>query len=240
MQIVAAPRITILARPQFLGADHIPFNRSNDNNSAQDLVEFAGRLCYMSFGAGTMDGHKTVDGRKSAFDYHKNILAQAHGSVLEHANFTFLIEGVSRSLTHELVRHRAGFSYSQLSQRFVKAEDCSVVLPPAIPFKTEAFDVWKRACEDEIAWYQILMEKLTNIHGKESKQVRESARSLLPNCCESKIVVTANVRAWRTFLELRGSLGADAEMRRLAVNLLPYLQAEAPPSISRLPQALFG
>lgn len=228
MQIVASPRITTIARPQFLGADHIPFKRSNDNNGTQDLVEFAGRLCYMSFGAGNIDGHKTVQGRSSAHEYHLNLLRMAHGSVLEHAYFTFLFEGVSRSCTHELVRHRAGFSYSQLSQRFVKAEDMAAVLPPAIKFGTNEYQRWASAVEAAICDYLDLVIMLSAAYGKESKQVREAARSLLPNCAETKIVVTANIRAWRTWLEVRGSLAADAEIRRLALTLLPYLKAEAP------------
>jgi thymidylate synthase (FAD) len=228
MKVVASPRVTIISRPLFLGADHIPFLRSNDNNHPQDLVEFAGRLCYLSFGAGELDGHKMVDGRKSAFDYHQNILKQAHGSVLEHANFSFLFEGISRSLTHELVRHRAGFAYSQLSQRFVKAEDMTAVLPPAIKFNTTEYSVWHNAVEAAFSDYVDMVDLLSEAYGKESKQVREAARSVLPNCAETKIVVTGNIRAWRNWLEMRGALGADAEIRRLAVTLLPYLKAEAP------------
>lgn len=228
MQIVASPRATVISRPVFLTPDHFPFKRSNDNNAAQDLVEFSGRLCYLSFGTGTLDGHKTVQGRTSAADYHENLLKVGHGSVLEHANFSILIEGVSRSLSHELVRHRSGFAYSQLSQRFVLAEDAAFVLPPAVGFGTPEFEIWREAVYEEFHHYVALLGSLAERYGKEDKRVREAARSVMPNACETKLVATGNIRAWRHMLQMRGSLAADAEFRRLALALLPFLKSEAP------------
>jgi thymidylate synthase (FAD) len=228
LQVVTAPQVTLISRPVFLNPDHFPFKRSNDNNAAQDLVEFSGRLCYLSFGEGSIDGHKTVQGRTSAFAYHQNLLDQGHGSVLEHANFSLLLEGISRSLTHELVRHRAGFAYSQLSQRFVKAEGATFVLPPAIRPDTKEYHTWLQATFEEFNHYRTLLGELAERYGKEDKRVREAARSVLPNACETKVVATGNIRAWRHLLEMRGSEGADAEFRRLAISILPHLSAEAP------------
>lgn len=227
MQIHISPRITTLARPQFLNPDHFPFKP--DNNNAQDLTEFAARLCYLSFGSGQIDGHKTVQGRKNRQEYFENLKQQKHGSVMEHANFSFLIEGISRSLTHELVRHRAGFAYSQLSQRFVEAQNVGFVLPPAIQFDTPEYAEWKNMCEQTEKAYQHMITKMEARYGTKisGKKVREAARSILPNCTETKIVVTANVRSWRHFLTKRGGLGADAEIQRLAFQLLIYLKAEA-------------
>lgn len=230
MQIVHSPRVTVLSRPLFLNPEHYPFIASNES-AGQDLTEFAGRLCYMSFGDGEINGHKTVAGRSNTRAYFENIKKQKHGSVMEHANYSLLIEGVSRSLTHELVRHRAGFAYSQLSQRFVEPENIAFVLPPAIPLiqGDPNFDRWKNSClEAELAYADLYdqMNKLRSIETK--KQLREACRSVLPNSTETKIVVTANVRAWRHFLTKRGALGADAEIRRLALAVLIALKAEAP------------
>jgi len=117
------PRVTVLARPSFVQPEHLPVNWMGESTDGERLAEFAGRLCYMS---------QRNPAQRSTREYLVNILKQGHGSVLEHANYSLLIEGVSRSLTHELVRHRAGFAYSQLSQRYVDESEASFVVPPAI------------------------------------------------------------------------------------------------------------
>lgn len=94
-----------------------------ESTDGERLAEFAGRLCYMS--------QRNPAGRTTR-EYLENIKKQGHGSVLEHASYSLLLEGVSRSLTHELVRHRAGFAYSQLSQRYVDESAAQFVMPPAI------------------------------------------------------------------------------------------------------------
>lgn len=112
MQIIREPRITLLARQQFLSPEHIHW-QSDSDVAGQAVAEFAGRLCYLSFGADAAveGGHKTIPGRTTNQAYLENILKTKHGSVLEHAVWTFLFEGISRALTHELVRHRAGFGF---------------------------------------------------------------------------------------------------------------------------------
>lgn len=184
----------------------------------------------MSFGEGTKDGHKTVQGRTKVKEYFENIKLQKHGSVLEHATFSLLIEGVSRSLTHELVRHRAGFAYSQLSQRFVEPSNVAFVMPPALPTNDEdpKYRAWYRGCEAAEKNYAEFLRLLSVHKGMGMKEVRETARALLPNCVETKIVATANVRAWRHFLTKRGALGADGEIRRLALLVNMMLSSEAP------------
>lgn len=230
MQIIASPRVTVISRPVFLNPSHFPFLATNES-AAQDLAEFAGRLCYMSFGSGEISGHKTVQGRTQIAAYFENIKTQKHGSVLEHANFSLLIEGVSRSLTHEFVRHRAGFAYSQLSQRFVEPDNIAFVLPPAIRFdETDLiFQTWKKSCETDEAAYKALHARIQFERSDTTKkEMRETSRSVLPNCAETKLVVTGNVRAWRHFLTKRGALGADAEIRRLALAVCSVMKAEAP------------
>jgi thymidylate synthase (FAD) len=170
---------------------------------------------------------------RTTADYIGHILEQGHGSVFEHANYSLLLEGVSRSLTHELIRHRAGFAYSQLSQRYVAVEKMGFVLPPAIA-GTPDEAVWQAQMRQAFEAYQQLVETLeaeyawveSPVHRR--KMAREAARSVLPNSTETKIVVTGNMRAWRTMLELRSSEAAELEIRRLAVALIKFFQEEAP------------
>jgi thymidylate synthase (FAD) len=172
--------------------------------------------------------------KRTTRDYLENIKKQQHGSVLEHANYSLLIEGVSRSLTHELVRHRAGFAYSQLSQRYVDESDAHFVMPPAIEGDAALEAAWRVQIDSALATYTALVAQLVERYGwvadkvHRRKMAREAARAVLPNSTETKIVVTGNVRAWRTMLELRSSEGAELEIRRLAVALLRVLQHEGP------------
>jgi thymidylate synthase (FAD) len=219
------PIVTLLSRPSFTMPEHLAVNLIGESTDGERLAEFAGRVCYMS---------QQNPAKRSTREYLENIKKQGHGSVLEHANYTLLLEGVSRSLTHELVRHRAGFAYSQLSQRYVDESEASFVVPPAV-IGDEALEAsWREQIEEAQRAYVALVEQLMERYGWVSdrvhrrKMAREAARSVLPNATETKIVVTANARAWRTMLELRSSEGAELEIRRAAIAILRVLQREAP------------
>lgn len=234
MHIFREPKVTLLARQEFIGASHVDWHSDTDIPS-QTVAEFAGRLCYLSFGpgAGFEGGHKLIPGRTTNSEYLANILRTRHGSVLEHAVWTVLIEGVSRALTHELVRHRH-LSYSQLSQRYVDESEVAFVLPPEIAPEGEAFEIFRKSCERANDDYKELLARIEEQVKDEPsatlrrKRARQTARSLLPNAAETKIVVTGNARAWRHFIELRAGEGADSEIRVLAMKLLTLLQEEAP------------
>ena len=219
------PVVTIVARPTFAAPEHLPVQWVGESTDGERLAEFAGRVCYMS-------QHNPA--KRSTREYLENIKKQGHGSVLEHSNYTVLLEGVSRSLTHELVRHRAGFAYSQLSQRYVDESEASFVVPPAVAGDDALEAVWRAQVEEAQRAYVSLVERLMERYGwvadrvHRRKMAREAARAVLPNATETKIVVTANARAWRTMLELRASEGAELEIRRAALALLRALQAEAP------------
>jgi len=227
--IYLEPRLTILARPAFSEPSHLRVNWLGDSTDGERLAEFAGRLCYMS---------QRNPANRSTRDYLENIKRQGHGSVLEHANYSVLIEGVSRSLTHELVRHRAGWAYSQLSQRYVDESVADFVMPPAIIGDEALEATWKSQVEGAQQSYVRLVDDLMERYGWVSdkvhrrKMAREAARAVLPNATETKIVATGNVRAWRTMLELRSSEGAELEIRRFAVTALQLMQAEAPAMFS--------
>jgi thymidylate synthase (FAD) len=225
MEIIRQPRVTLIARPQFLEPAHLPVQWKGESSDGERIAEFAGRLCYMS--------QHNPAGRTTA-EYLCNILRQGHGSVFEHSTYVMLIEGISRSCSHELVRHRAGFGYSQLSQRYVDESHAAFVMPPAIMGDAAAEAEWTRQVESAQAAYVASVNRLMaryewiddKVHRR--KMAREAARSVLPNATEVKIVVSANVRAWRTMLELRLGEGAELEIRRMAVACLRILQQEAP------------
>jgi thymidylate synthase (FAD) len=225
MQILREPTITLIARPQFVEPPHLPVQWMGEATGGERLAEFAGRICYMS--------QKNPASRSTAV-YLENIKKQGHGSVLEHAVYVLLIEGISRSCSHELVRHRAGFGFSQLSQRYVDESHAAFVMPPAIQGDAALEEAWTQqmvtAQASYIAAVEQLMKRYDSVADKvhRRKMAREAARSVLPNGTETKIVVSANARAWRTMLELRCGEGAEQEIRRMAVAALRVLQAEAP------------
>jgi thymidylate synthase (FAD) len=166
--------------------------------------------------------------------YIGHLLEVGHGSVLEHAVFNVIITGVSRSFTHELIRHRAGFGYSQLSQRFVDESQCAFVEPEAIATDPELHAVWLDAVHHAQEAYRRLADGLAarfaHIEDRtlRRKKAREAARSVLPNATETRIFVTANARALRHFIEMRGDQAADVEIRKVAIALLERLREEAP------------
>jgi thymidylate synthase (FAD) len=225
LTILRAPVVTLIARPQFLEPAHLPVEWVGEATDGERLAEYAGRLCYMS---------QRNPAKRATAEYLENIKKQGHGSVLEHAVYVLLLEGISRSCTHELVRHRAGFGYSQLSQRYVDESEAAFVLPPAIIGDAALEAEWeKQVAADQAAYVELveaLMRRYAWVEDKvhRRKMAREAARSILPNATETKIVVSGNVRAWRTLLELRCGEGAEQEIRRLAVAILRLLQREAP------------
>jgi thymidylate synthase (FAD) len=223
--IYLEPRLTVLSRPAFAEPAHLPVNWLGESTDGERLAEFAGRLCYMS---------QRNPANRTTRDYLENIKKQGHGSVLEHVNYSVLIEGVSRSLTHELVRHRAGWAYSQLSQRYVDESVADFVMPPAVIGDEALERAWREQVESAQRTYVTLVDELMQRYGwvvdkvHRRKMAREAARAVLPNATETKIVATGNVRAWRTMLELRSSEGAELEIRRFAIMALRLMQSEAP------------
>src|SRR4051812_26106030 len=169
------PVLTLLSRPNFAAPDHLSVNWIGESTDGERLAEFAGRLCYMS-------QHNPA--KRETREYLENIKKQGHGSVLEHANYSILLEGVSRSLTHELVRHRAGFAYSQLSQRYVDESQASFVIPPAVAGDEMLEGVWRAQVESAQAVYVDLVGKLMERYGwvqdkvHRRKMAREAARAV--------------------------------------------------------------
>jgi thymidylate synthase (FAD) len=221
---IAPLRVQLIAKTEFLAPPDVPW--TSDAEGGPALVEFAGRACYQSWSKPN-PRTATNDG------YIKHIIDVGHFSVLEHATVSFYITGISRSCTHELIRHRH-FSYSQLSQRYVPEKDSQVVMPPGLEDDPELQRILTAAADASRAAY---VELLTRLEAKfadqpnailRRKQARQAARAVLPNATETRIVVTGNYRAWRHFIAMRASEHADVEIRRLAVECLRQLIQAAP------------
>jgi thymidylate synthase (FAD) len=217
-------RVQLIAKTEFAAPPDVPW--STDAEGGQALTEFAGRACYQSW---SKPNPKTATNAA----YLRHIIDVGHFSVLEHASVSFYITGVSRSCTHELIRHRH-FSYSQLSQRFVPERDSQVVLPPGIEDDPELQRLFFAAADASRDAYAALLAKLEAKFADEPnavlrrKQARQAARAVLPNATETRIVVSGNYRAWRHFIAMRASEHADVEIRRLAIACLRQLADLAP------------
>ena len=220
--LVGRQNIDMAAIDQFLG-DHGASWKTDTEVGGEQLAELAGRVCYMSYGKG----------RRTNREFIEHIVEVGHGSVLEHAVWNFLITGVSRSFTHELIRHRH-FSYSQLSQRYVDESNSDFIEPDVIAGDEQLHAIWCKAVNATRAAYDQLVTGMEHKFGDvpdktlRRKLARQAARSVLPNATETKIFVTGNARALRHFIELRGSEHADVEIRKVAVAILTHMQREAP------------
>lgn len=200
---------------------------------AEQLCKTAGQLCYMSFGP-----KRTLN--SEADSYFLNILSSGHGSVLEHANYSFVIYGGSRSFTHELVRHRVGVGYSQVSQRYVSGRILRFVERPEYQNDEELhpmFEHWIDLCREQYdARADALMRRQlsgTQILSAESKtdlrkKVNQAARSALPNETEAPIMMTGNVRAWRHTINMRASEHAETEIRKVFFDIYRCLVTVSP------------
>ncbi len=200
---------------------------------AAQLLKTAGQTCYASFGPKRTYNEKA----KRYFD---NQRAGGHGSVFEHATFSFLCYGISRSNTHEVVRHRAGTAYSQLSQRYVSGKVLRFVERPEYQ---DVPALHKRFCERiDTAWreYHEVAEELLALqeHGDGTlageratdrrKRVQQTARSVLPNEAETILVMSGNVRAWRHMIEMRTDQHAESEIRGLFFRIFLCLRQAEP------------
>lgn len=232
------PRVYLLSRPQldrayqdfldgFLPAEEASWSKTQSMTPAEHIVEFAGRVCYMSFGS-------KQSGKTNA-EYIANLIRHGHESVLEHAVWTIAITGVSRGFTHQLVRHRVGFSFSQLSQQYHDESEARFVRPTGIDKVPEAAAAWDEVIRQSKSAYKKIITGLgtpsqssPEARREAVRAIRSAARSVLPNATETAVVVTANARALRHFFKIRGDILGDEEMRCVAAALLELLRPEGP------------
>jgi thymidylate synthase (FAD) len=216
-------KVQVVAQTQFTPPADVPWE--TDADGGQALAEFAGRACYQSW-------DKPNPATATNATYLRHLLEVGHLSVLEHGSVSMYLTGVSRSLSHELVRHRH-FSYSQLSQRHVPARDAEMVEPVAIAEDPELHALFVAATGAAIEAHDRLLagleQRVADLPNASlrRKQARQAARSVLPAATETRIVVTGNYRAWRHFVAMRASEHADVELRALAIACLRELQRVA-------------
>lgn len=197
----------------------------------EKLIASAAKLCYSSIGVSEIEDNLDPDKVESFLSMLMNL---GHESPIEHISFTFAVEGVSRTLTHQLVRHRIA-SYSQQSQRYVKLDQFEYIIPPNIAKNKEAKELFEKAMKEDQENYNKLTDLLFNEHynkyialglkekdakSKAEKEAIEDARYVFPNACESKIVFTMNARALLNFFTLRTCNRAQWEIREMAILML--------------------
>lgn len=205
----------------------------------EKLIASAAKLCYSPVGISHIEDNLDP---KSVEKFLNVLVDLGHESPIEHVNFTFGVEGVSRTLTHQLVRHRIA-SYSQQSQRYVKLDQFEYIIPPSIEENPETKKIFIEAMEEDQQYYnritQILFEKYyqeyleEGIKEKEAKQKSEKqaiedARYVFPNACETKIVFTMNARTLLNFFRLRTCNRAQWEIRKLAIEMLKKVKKVYP------------
>lgn len=253
INVITQPRVHVVSVPMFIA--HPKYELPPHEYASENIIAMGGKVCYDSYG---------LDGRPVA-QHVIGLLEQKHGSVLEHANIGLFFEGISRGCSHEIVRHRAGFSYSQRSTRYTAEDDAAMVLEPyyADIYERQRFSdehvtdresyllgLALRSFESDLQVYRETVRDLGEMHESERlrigapldgksfrKWVRGKARQLLPHALETRMVMTGNLRAWRHFLVMRSSRHAEAEVRRLADAVWRTVRPYAPNAFADMVEA---
>jgi thymidylate synthase (FAD) len=237
--MIAKPDVHTAGMREFLAGygDELDFAQYLDDPTkltpAAQLMKTAGQTCYASFGP-----KRTYN--ENAKRYFDNLSSSGHGSVYEHASFSFLCYGISRSNTHEIVRHRAGTAYSQLSQRFVSGKVLRFVERPEYQQHPSLHKRFEDRIDRAASEYEEVADELLALQDEgdarlsadartdRRKRVQQTARSVLPNEAETLLVMTANVRAWRHTIEMRTDPHAEAEIRDLFFRIFLCLRKAEP------------
>lgn len=234
VHLIARPAVDLAAMRAYLedvGGDSWLQRREAEagesTNPAHLLVEFCGRVCYRSWEPGLNRNVSRV--RHDQREYLGNLLSSLHGSVLEHANFTFVFRNVSRVFTHELVRHRAGSAFSQESLRYVRLTDLGFRVPPALgPIKEQVLNLVEQLEEFQVSAAEALGLDDEGIPFAVKKEVTSALRRLAPIGLSTDIVWTANLRTLRHVIEMRTSTSAEEELRMVFNRVAEIITAEVP------------
>ncbi len=196
-------------------------------NDGELLVEFAGRVCYRSWEPGLNANVKKI--RTDRHEYFANILRSGHGSVLEHASYSFALRNVSRVFTHELVRHRAGSAFSQESLRYVRLTDIGFRVPPALePIRERVLSIVEQLEEFQLSAADELGLDADGLPFHIKKEITSALRRLAPIGLSTDIIWTANVRTLRHVIEMRTAAGAEEELRLVFDRIARIMRDEAP------------
>ncbi|MGA7172641.1 MAG: FAD-dependent thymidylate synthase [Candidatus Dormiibacterota bacterium] len=217
--LIARPAVDLVAMGAYLEEvggqswlDRRLEETAGNPNQGELLVEFAGRACYRSWEPGLNPNVSRV--RTDPRAYLENILSSAHGSVLEHANYTFALRNVSRVATHEIVRHRAGAAYSQESLRYVRLVDIGFRVPPALePLRQQCIELVEKLEEFQVGAAKALRIDEQGIPFHVKKEVTSALRRLAPIGVSTDLIMTMNLRTLRHVVEMRTDPGAEEELR---------------------------
>jgi thymidylate synthase (FAD) len=196
-------------------------------NDGELLAEFGGRMCYRSWEPGLNPNVTRI--RTDQKEYFANVLRSAHGSVLEHANFSFAFRNVSRVFTHELIRHRAGSAFSQESLRYVRLTDIGFRVPPALePMRDQVISLVEQLEEFQLSAAEQLDIDNGEMPFHVKKEITSALRRLAPTGLSTDILWTANVRTLRHVIEMRTDPGAEEELRSVFNLVAEIMKTEAP------------
>jgi thymidylate synthase (FAD) len=196
-------------------------------NDGELLAEFGGRMCYRSWEPGLNPNVTRI--RTDQKEYFANVLRSAHGSVLEHANFSFAFRNVSRVFTHELIRHRAGSAFSQESLRYVRLTDIGFRVPPALePLRDQVISLVEQLEEFQLSAAEQLEIDNGEMPFHVKKEITSALRRLAPTGLSTDILWTANVRTLRHVIEMRTDPGAEEELRSVFNLVAEIMKSEAP------------
>lgn len=220
--------------------------------SPEKVVAASAKLCYSQVGVSEISEELSDD---QASSFVEKLMNFGHYSPLEHVSFTFAVEGVSRVLTHQLVRHRIA-SYSQQSQRYVKLEQFEYIIPPAIAEDENCRSIFESAMKADQKTYDLLVTHLEKVYinkyvsegvsekkavAMAEKSAIEDARFVFPNACETKIAITMNARSLINFFNHRCCNRAQWEIRNLADEMLKIVKACSPSLFEQVgPKCLIG
>lgn len=223
----AVDRAAMSAALQQLGVTGWESDAATD---ADLLTEFAGKSCYMSFDTSLNQNLTKVGGRANHDYIQQGIVANHHGSVLEHSGVTFFITNVSRIVTHELVRHRAGTAFSQTSGRYVRLDKVDMYLPKDLAGNPAVVDIFKNAVSqmEDNARALAAATNIDTLGFAIKKRLTSAFRRLIGNGQANHIVVTANHRAWRHMIEMRTDPHAEEEIRVTFADISRQLREKFP------------
>lgn len=235
VELIARPSIDLEALERYLktvgGESWLQMRKEQEDgaglNPGQLVIEAAGRACYRSWTEGINPNVTRV--RRDQGEYFANLLRSGHGSVLEHANYTFILYNVSRVFTHELIRHRAGSAFSQESLRFVRLDDIPFRIPEVLePLRAQIVSIMETLDEFQIsaAEHFELDKPGTPFHKK--KEITSALRRLAPEGLTTVIFWTANVRTLRHTIQMRTDPGAEEEIRFVFNKIGHIMKEEAP------------
>jgi thymidylate synthase (FAD) len=233
VELIARPSVDLDALERYLkyvgGQSWLEMRESDPDgiNDGQLLIEAAGRACYRSWEEGLNPNVTRI--RKDQEEYFRNIMRSGHGSVLEHANYSFILYDVSRVMTHELVRHRAGSAFSQESLRFVRLDEMGFRIPESLEtMRPKILSIIETLEEFQIAAAHEFDLDNPEIQFHHKKEITSAMRRLAPEGLSTVILWTANVRTLRHTIQMRTDPSAEEELRIVFNKIGEIMVREAP------------